>query len=328
MAHNIMNSEKFAYRGQLPWHKLGMRLDADESIIEAARTMPMVDIYDRPAGYQGSTEWYPIPDHRVLVAHDPKTAAHTPIGIVTPRYHLYTHWDALYSFDKSVHGAPVETLGVLGNGAIMFATYTLPGIDIRGDKVKNYLLMRNPCTGHESINARTTSVRAVCANTLSMALHQKTEHSINVSHRTNPKLVLEEWLTNVWDTQYTTLDLLTEAYTALADTRIAPRYDIVSDLVKQLYPTTPRPPTTNLDILVNWQRQEQRELQRQTDVLTIIETTPNHTEATRNTLWGLYNGIVEYEDYAKAKVTPESMLFGASAKRKQQAFDYCINLAD
>ena len=49
------------------------------------------------------------------------------------------------------------------------------------------------------------------------------------------------------------------------------------------------------------------------------------TEASKGTAWGLYNSIVELEDYRKGPLSA-SALVGERAVRKERAFEHCMAL--
>jgi hypothetical protein len=55
---------------------------------------------------------------------------------------------------------------------------------IKGDKITSYLLLATSLDGSMATTAKTTSVRTVCSNTLTMALNEKSVNMIKVPHST------------------------------------------------------------------------------------------------------------------------------------------------
>ena len=55
--------------------------------------------------------------------------------------------------------------------------------NVAGDKVNQYLLLASSCDGSLATQARLTSVRVVCNNTLTLSLNTKSKNMVKVSHR-------------------------------------------------------------------------------------------------------------------------------------------------
>ena len=68
-----------------------------------------------------------------------------------------------------------HTGGYLKNGEVIWLLARLPSdIRVRGDDIlETYLLFTNSHDGSVAIDIRLTTVRVVCQNTLSLALHQQ-----------------------------------------------------------------------------------------------------------------------------------------------------------
>ena len=79
----------------------------------------------------------------------------------------------------------MDTAGSLKDGQIVFAAadvndgFTLAG----GDEVKGYLLFSNPHVYGKSIDVKFIMTRVVCNNTLSMALTERGQPAVRLSHR-------------------------------------------------------------------------------------------------------------------------------------------------
>jgi phage/plasmid-like protein (TIGR03299 family) len=174
MSHNI--GEMF-YFGELPWHTLGERLDHPATLEEALKaggldwevdTVPLV-----PAGEPESRV-----AHRVAVVRNDRRPGQDGrvIGVVHPGFRPLQNREGAKIFDSLLgQGERVyHTGGYLKNGEVIWLMAKLPGeIRVRGDDVlETYLLFTNSHDGSIGIDIRLTTVRVVCQNTLSMALHK------------------------------------------------------------------------------------------------------------------------------------------------------------
>lgn len=175
MSHNI--GEMFYY-GELPWHTLGNKLDHPANLSEALKaggldwevdTVPLV-----PAG-EPHTEI----SHRVAVVRKDREPGEPGrvVGVVHPGFQPLQNRRGAMMFDALLgQGERVyHTGGYLKNGEVIWLMAKLPGaIRVRGDDVlETYLLFTNSHDGSVAIDIRLTTIRVVCQNTLSMALHQK-----------------------------------------------------------------------------------------------------------------------------------------------------------
>ena len=96
---------------------------------------------------------------------------------------------------EGANSMEMDTAGSLKDGQIVFAAanvndgFTLAG----GDEVKGYLLFSNPHVYGKSIDVKFVMTRVVCNNTLSMALTERGQPAVRLSHRNhfNPEMVKE-----------------------------------------------------------------------------------------------------------------------------------------
>jgi len=175
MPHNI---GQMFYFGELPWHTLGTRIDKPATITEALKV----------GGLNWEVDTVPIapigePDteisHRVAVVRTDRKPgeAGRVVGVVHPGFQPLQNRDGAMMFDALLgQGQPTyHTGGYLKNGEVIWLLARLPGeIRVRGEDVlETYLLFTNSHDGSVAIDIRLTTVRVVCQNTLSMALHKK-----------------------------------------------------------------------------------------------------------------------------------------------------------
>ena len=78
----------------------------------------------------------------------------------------------------------LSTAGTLFDGKRFWALASIgeDAVVLGNDKIGGYLLLSTSCDGSLATTARFTTVRVVCNNTLSMALHAKDKKEVKVRH--------------------------------------------------------------------------------------------------------------------------------------------------
>ncbi len=181
MAHMLATTASgkaaMAYVGDTPWHGLGQRLTADASLdiwaeesgldfmIESAGVQ-----FEVPASSWSKGQILPFEGKKVLYRAD----SNMPLGLVSNKYKVVQPMEVLEFFRDMVGSiAHLETAGVLRNGAHYWALAKMDGeFAVAGDKVNQYLLLASSCDGSLATQARLTSVRVVCNNTLQLATNR------------------------------------------------------------------------------------------------------------------------------------------------------------
>jgi hypothetical protein len=212
-------------------------------------------------------------------------------------------------------------MGLLGDGETLFRTAPISTIDVRGDEVNNFLMTLNPLNGRAAIQTRTTSVRVVCANTLALALKEDTTRAFRIRH-TQGKVAeqVEDWLRMTWSQTQGMTELLKGAYEAMAGLHVIP--DTVAETLETVYPIPDEPEHPTDAIRAAWEKRRETQQSHQYTVMELFEGSRTHTAATHGTAWGLWNSVVEYEDFARPRSNARSRVFGAGAERKAKAFDH------
>ncbi|HRQ56415.1 MAG TPA: DUF932 domain-containing protein [Azoarcus taiwanensis] len=175
MAHNI--GEMF-YCGKLPWHTLGRRLECPATLDEALTHGGLDwEVELLPLAVAGEAQSF-APQRRAVVRKDREPGqTGRVIGVVHPGFAPLQNragaqmFDALLGQGQAIY----HTGGYLKNGEVVWLLAKLPA-DIRvrgGDVLETYLLFTNSHDGSIAIDVRLTTVRVVCQNTLSLALHDK-----------------------------------------------------------------------------------------------------------------------------------------------------------
>lgn len=190
MAANLdLNNDRvnFAYRedhGTI-WHQSGQ-------IVQPGT--PLAD-WKREAGLEWTAIPSPIsfndsegnlsvfPDKIALFRSDNQA----PLSIVSDSYKIVQPSEVVDFFSDLLekHDMEMSSCGSLFDGKRFFATAKLNNLEIfPGDTINGYLLLATSLDGSMATTAKTTSVRTVCSNTLTMAMNQKSANMIKVPHST------------------------------------------------------------------------------------------------------------------------------------------------
>lgn len=194
MAHQIMIKNGVAQYAstQREWHGLGQLMPAGQSIEQWQAAAGMN--YEVQRGYvryatergQLAEAMKVVQDKVVLFRSDTKDA----LGVVSDSYKVVQPREVLEFFRNwaDAGGMTIESAGVLFGGKRYFATAKLgEGVCVDGysDKVVPYALLSTSADGSLATEARWTTVRVVCNNTLSMA--REKQAAVRVTHRSEFK---------------------------------------------------------------------------------------------------------------------------------------------
>lgn len=189
MSHELTSSAdgrvEFAYLAAdgTPWHGLGQPMGADASIDDWKRDAGMAWKIGRSrVRYGDESNFRVIDDQVVLFRSDTKAA----LGIVSSRYQVVQPGDVLEFFRDIVRagGLELSAAGTIYGGKRFWATAKIGEAAPTGvaDKIGGYLLLSTSADGSLATEARLTSVRVVCKNTLALA-RADGKPALRVSHR-------------------------------------------------------------------------------------------------------------------------------------------------
>ena len=185
MAHQV---ETMAYAGELPWHGLGVKVEEtltpEQILIEAGLDWT---VSKRPLQYPslhvGAEEYCDATDQFALV----RDSDNQFLDVVGKTYQPTQNRDAFDFFDQFVKETKLRmhTAGSLCEGKFVWAlAATDKSFEIgpQNDKVDSYILLVSPHQFGKALIAQQTTVRVVCANTLALALGQKSNPSYRMPH--------------------------------------------------------------------------------------------------------------------------------------------------
>ena len=315
MAHLV---ETMMYTNERPWHGLGEYVEKAPSVEDALR-IAKIDwsVAKQPMFLAGTDK--PIDGHFALV----RDRDNAVLDVVGKDYVPFQNKDTFEFFKEFVEagGATMETAGSLKGGRMIWGLAKLKREFKLGtrDVVKNYLLLASPHEQGKSLIAKATNVRAVCNNTVSLALNQagvefrqghRVQFDQSVIKRAKEVIGLAEHKLGEFEDNAKLLQKLKlnrdDAIRVLAP--IFQKNDPVEDLVaKQNDPKTFAP--------------------RMTVLLDVLERAPG---AQPDNAWGVLNAVTYWADHLASRTADkrlERAWFGKSAQLKVQTLDKLLEMA-
>lgn len=324
--HNIY-AEKFYAHREPAWHKLGLVSSVPMTAWEAGARLGLPRVYTEPIK---TVSGLVIPNYKAICGEelDATSVSHVTVySVVSEEYKAITHGDFVRSWDRATSNAPIETLGLLGNGSTLFVLARLPGFDVKGVEHSNYLLAVNPLTGFEAEYGRVTPVRVVCQNTLNLSGGRFVQE-FRARHVGNVLNNLDEWLSEMWESARFKSEALTEAFSALASRRV--NETEARSVIASAYPL---PVLSEVDLKTEekkaeWAAASERQLEHCHKAYNLYEGLGDGSTLVdvAGTAYGAYNAVVEYEQHGKKYGKQTSAFLGAGAKRTGAALDAVLAL--
>ena len=316
MAHalEMINGEaQMAYRltSGVPWHGLGTPVDDDMTPIEMMKaagldwTVRKVESFVEVNGEK-------IPTGQQALIRETDGKILTNVGGNWNPCQNETAFEFFNDFVKA-GDMVMDTAGSINDGKMVFAAadvrdgFTLFG----GDEVKGYLLFSNPHQYGKCIDVKFVMTRVVCNNTLSMALTEKGQPAIRVSHR------------NEFDAEKVK-ELL-----GISHTRVQQFKEAAEFLGSKRYGDEAF--QTFLGKVFGTSSQDNKVLSRTAErAFEIVDTQPG-AHFKPGSWWNAYNAVTYMTDHelgrtADARAT--SAWYGVNAKRKLDALDLAVEMAE
>lgn len=179
MAHELKEHDGMAYvkrtQADVPWHGLGNPVHSGVSVDRMAIEAKLEwNVGLAPVLFQRDGKMWRDNKHNVMYRDDIGMV----LDIVGPNYIPVQNHEVLEFFREYVESGDMEleTAGSLQNGKVIWALAKMNQnfmLDLDGseDVVEGYVLLSNPHQYGKGMTVKFTSVRVVCMNTLTMALH-------------------------------------------------------------------------------------------------------------------------------------------------------------
>lgn len=332
MAHELLienGKASMFYVGDVPWHKLGTRLEHPPASSAEAMAAARLDweVVKVPLYISGTGRLIQMRDKFAMVRREHLDRDDCPVfGLVGRDYQPLQNRDAFRFFDPLLEQRAVtfETAGALGRGERVWVLARLQGdVRVGPDPLQRYLLLANRHDGTGSVVVKFTPVRVVCQNTL-MAAFSDEGRSFRVRHdRRLGERLLETGAM---------LDMILSTYEELRVGFEAMRRVILDDPALKAYLASvfPEPQKANVEAT-------QRAVQNRTIAAHFfVNGRGNQQPGVEKTLWAAYNGIAEFIDHRKPNVKAtdfshtrlQYVWFGGGAATKQRALVQALRIAD
>lgn len=257
-----------------------------------------------------------VPDHFAIVRYDTQKV----LGVVGKQYTIVQNRDAFSFFDFALgeRAATIESVGVIGDGARVFAVAKLPDTVeiVPGDPVEHFILLVTSHDGSSSLQAVFTPTRLLCQNMLAATLKvakqcvrlKHTKHvneSIKVAHTV---LHQEKFYWQKIQGAF--------RYMATKDADEAR----LKEVLEEMFPA--RIDSETQQEYVASQTQEARDR-----VTALFDGEALGADKAGHTDWGIYNAITYYIDHERNNRVGtrwESSVFGTGVAMRQRAFDILV----
>jgi len=316
MAHEleIVNGvAQMAYRESkgLPWHGLGTPVGDDmspEQMMKAAGLDWEVEKVNTFINYNG--EQVETGQQALVRSSDGKIL--TQVG---PGWNPVQNADAFEFFTDFVSNGDMvmDTAGSLKEGRLVWALADVrDGFSLfNGDQVKGYLLFSNPHVYGKSIDIKFVMERVVCNNTLSVALNESGQPAVRVNHRS---IFDADKVKEILGLSHNKVERFKEAAEFLGSKNY--NEEMLKRFMAKVFGTSTR---------------EDRDLSRTAErALEVVENQPgDHFRP--GTWWNAYNAVTYMADHElgrSADTRMASAWFGSNAKRKVDALDLALEMAD
>ncbi len=324
MAHEIAviaGKEAMAFTGEMPWHKLGTKVDAGMDVpaaLEAANLNWEVNL--RPMYYRQGKNLVKVPARNVVI----RDVDNMQLGTVGNDYTPVQNSEAFSILQPACEqfGVTIETAGALGIGDRVWMLAKLPDGNevVKGDKVDGYFLVVTGHNGWTSLTARPTPIRVVCANTLTLAQSMGSD-LVRLRHTVTEK----ERLSEVARMVTTIVEQL--ATTSKLYGKLAARHLTSDELF--LYVSQ----VLGIDGLPK--DEVQPIIDRRRDTVLRLAKNGKGVQYAPDSAWNAYNAFTEYVDHIRPtesdnarriQQATQSAIFGTGAKLKSKALAVASSL--
>ena len=324
--------EMMAYQGEMPWHRLGVTLDGEESVEDVLNKANLnweIGLWDMFVRAKAEGDDLPleasfkVPNRRAVVR---LTGEPEPVilGTVGDAYQPLQNAVAFAPMQLAVSefGATIETAGGLDLGRRVWMLMKLPKTIevVDGDQLECYFLIVTGHDGATNYTARPTPVRVVCQNTLEIAL-QSSKAVVRLSHNKNRDEELAMLSVMIRDL-VKTMSLKAETFRKMA--RFPMNALEVGRYVNHVLGIAD---LTKISPIVERRRQS---------ILGLFKAGKG-ADLAPESLWAAYNAVTEYIDHvrpaeaktlARKRTANISAVFGANTALKARALSLAEQILD
>lgn len=265
------------------WHGLGQELDATASMSDWRKAAGMnFEVLESQIQFANACN-NPVtvqnyPNRKALFRSDD----FKPLSIVSDDFKIVQPGEILQFFEDlvKIHDMTLSTAGVLFEGRRFWALADMGGEQkiVGDDEVKRHLLLTTAVDGSMATTAKVVATRVVCANTMTMAMNEKSSSIARVTHKKDfdpdavkldLKLIDQKWK-----------DMMTNLK-KLAEVKMSPKQTM--QFFQEMYFDKKK--------LVQDQAPS---VQRQVAKIVDLALAGSGSEMSKGTAWGALNGATEY----------------------------------
>lgn len=324
-----MSAELFGerfYSNRVPaWHNIGLVLDTSLSAVEALRR---VGPYTVHLDVLGTPDEHDLKKKLVVRDSTADNPDQVVLGIVDEGYNAIQPEAMCRIWDEFVV-SPVETLGVLRDGRLMFVTTQLDSFSLgKGDDIDNYLILVHSLTAAPT-KVMVSPVRIVCQNTLTIA-EGKASKTYRIKHTEAEASNVGEKLIELHNKAKDQIVTIKEAFEMLTKFKVG--QDAFEVVLDNAYPFPLELDNSTEEELEKFEQRRGVVTVRRNAVNALFsgDATGGNLETSKGTAWGLYNAITEFEcfrgGYKEDAMSYDSLL-GSRARTKAIAYKTLISLA-
>jgi phage/plasmid-like protein (TIGR03299 family) len=317
MAHEV---ENMFYVGKLPWHGLGKQVDDTISISDAIVAAGLDDVIEKVQLSAVEDDCITKVDYFATRRKN----ARNILGFVGPDYTVLQNKDAFDWFQPFLDNnlCKLHTAGSLCEGRKVWVLASIiadPLEIVKGDYVKQFVMLSNTHDGTQSVRVGLTNVRIVCANTLRMAHSNKSSSLIRVRHSSKVKTNIDD-LRETINLAKGDFEATAEKYRYLAS-RGVNRNDMEKyfRMVLKIEVDTPRK-----DLATRTQN-------RLEDLFRLVDTgRGTDIPGVKGTMWNAYNAITENLSWYASRNESnryDSLWFGPGNELNRVALDTALTFA-
>jgi len=347
MSHEVLGDLFFQDRKLPAWHNIMVegidptREYTAREVYELFGSPKVVTVPLQTQSVDSKGDHFPVPYRAILRGPIKGDSEPKVFGVVSDEYVLVTPQELVDLWDEHVNRR-IQTMMFLREGRLMVITLKLEGFRVRGEDVETYAQIGNWMDGASASTALLSGVCTVCMNTWKMANDSALE-SYRFVHDSQIKHRMGSWFRDVLARAESNLPAMRDAMELLVQTKIGSTVDEARENVRTVLEaayTLPRVPREDPLASKEWNDERlvrYEELRKTIDLrratamgLFLGEGTGMSLPSRKGTLWGLYQSVVEVEDYrkgARGDNLASAVLFGERAQVKDRAWSAAVAIA-
>lgn len=311
MAHLV---ETMAYAGEVPWHGLGTKVEDGISVPDMLKAANLDwNVVKTPTFYKVDGKTFHTGKSALIRESDGVFLSNVSDGWEPCQNH-----EAFTIFEEFVERNELEmhTAGSLKEGRIVWGLAKMKDkfALFNEDVTEQYLLLVNPHQFGTSIHVRSTPIRVVCNNTLSLSLGQASNVQANQNHRGKFDAEMMKEAIGIAQVKLT-------KYQEMAQFLSSKRYEDekFKEFLNKVFPNHTSKEEKSSELSRNAKR-----------AFEIVETQPG-AEFGKGTWWQAFNTVTYLADHELGRNTDtrlESAWFGVNKDRKNKALELAVEYAE